>query len=103
MEAFALFLKGIEDESKHDYRLILIGGCRDYDDFKRVEALKETSARMGLPESQVLFEVNAPSAKVKEYLNNATINLHTMVDEHFGIGRFTDLSPTFVLFYLLNL
>ena len=68
------------------YRLILIGGCRDKDDELRVQQLQNEARRLGLHDQQVKFEVNATAAKIKYYLAKATINLHTMVAEHFGIG-----------------
>lgn len=65
----------------------MIGGCRDDADKLRVQQLQAEAKRMGLSERQVVFEVNVPSSKIKQYLAEATINLHTMVDEHFGISK----------------
>ncbi|VDN98959.1 unnamed protein product [Rodentolepis nana] len=85
LKAFELFLKRIHGDRSR-FRLILIGGCRDSSDYLRVDRLREAAKRVGLSDQQVIFEVNASSETVKKYLSEATINLHTMIDEHFGIG-----------------
>ncbi|CDS43094.1 GDP Man:Man3GlcNAc2 PP Dol [Echinococcus multilocularis] len=85
LKAFEIFLKCISG-GKSPYRLILIGGCRHTGDYKRVRRLREAARQMGFSDRQVIFEVNPPASRVNQYLAEATINLHTMVDEHFGIG-----------------
>ncbi|KAH9282948.1 GDP-Man:Man(3)GlcNAc(2)-PP-Dol alpha-1,2-mannosyltransferase [Echinococcus granulosus] len=85
LKAFEIFLKCISGD-KSPYRLILIGGCRHTGDYKRVQRLREAARQMGFSDRQVVFEVNPPASRVNQYLAEATINLHTMVDEHFGIG-----------------
>lgn len=54
---------------------------------------------MGFSDRQVVFEINPPASRVNHYLAEATVNLHTMVDEHFGIGRvfLQDLVVVFLL------
>uniref|UniRef100_A0A0R3VXI7 Glycos_transf_1 domain-containing protein n=1 Tax=Taenia asiatica TaxID=60517 RepID=A0A0R3VXI7_TAEAS len=85
LKAFEIFLKRIPGD-KNPYRLILIGGCRHTGDYKRVQRLQEVAKQMGFSDRQVVFEVNPPASIVNHYLTEATVNLHTMVDEHFGIG-----------------
>ena len=46
-----------EDTSFEDIRLVLIGGCRNEGDFKRVEELKRIVTDLGM-EDKVIFEVN---------------------------------------------
>ncbi|KAL5109967.1 GDP-Man:Man 3 GlcNAc 2 PP-Dol alpha-12-mannosyltransferase [Taenia crassiceps] len=85
LKAFEIFLKRIPGD-RSPYRLILIGGCRHIGDYKRVRRLQEVAKQMGFSDRQVVFEINPPASRVNHYLTEATVNLHTMVDEHFGIG-----------------
>lgn len=47
----------IIDSSFEDVRLVLVGGCRNSEDEKRVEELKRIAADLGM-EDRVIFEVN---------------------------------------------
>lgn len=85
LKSFELFLKKVHGD-RSPFCLVLIGGCRGSADYHRVDCLREAAKRLGLSDQQVIFEVNASSETVKKYLSEATINLHTMIDEHFGIG-----------------
>uniref|UniRef100_A0A6I8SL47 GDP-Man:Man(3)GlcNAc(2)-PP-Dol alpha-1,2-mannosyltransferase n=1 Tax=Xenopus tropicalis TaxID=8364 RepID=A0A6I8SL47_XENTR len=80
--AFAALLKKKTTE-KLKLKLILIGGCRNNEDELRVSELKKLSSELGIP---VEFKVNIPFAELKKHLSEATIGLHTMWNEHFGIG-----------------
>uniref|UniRef100_A0A8C5LS27 GDP-Man:Man(3)GlcNAc(2)-PP-Dol alpha-1,2-mannosyltransferase n=1 Tax=Leptobrachium leishanense TaxID=445787 RepID=A0A8C5LS27_9ANUR len=64
-------------------KLILIGGCRNKEDEDRVTELKKLSLELGVP---VEFKVNISFEELKRHLSEATIGLHTMWNEHFGIG-----------------
>ncbi|XP_007421273.1 GDP-Man:Man(3)GlcNAc(2)-PP-Dol alpha-1,2-mannosyltransferase [Python bivittatus] len=66
-------------------KLILIGGCRNLDDDQRVNELKKLCQELGI-EKKVEFKVNIPFEELKKLLADATIGLHTMWNEHFGIG-----------------
>ncbi|EQC42690.1 hypothetical protein SDRG_00417 [Saprolegnia diclina VS20] len=68
-----------------NFKLVLLGSCRGADDEARVQALRDECARLGL-ESYVEFVVNAPFAQLEAYLAKSLIGLHTMRNEHFGIG-----------------
>ena len=82
---------------------MLIGGSRNADDAARVESLRalakeldvEVTAKacrlyaLGLThasQDHVEFAVNAPYSDMLSYLARASVGLHTMVDEHFGIS-----------------
>eukprot|EP00796_Vickermania_ingenoplastis_P005473 gene5472-3947_t len=65
--------------------LVLVGGARNEEDLARVEALKELSCSLGI-EKQVEFRVNASYEDVQRELATSLVGLHTMRDEHFGIG-----------------
>ena len=70
----------------HGTKLILAGGARSDEDLARVESLKEAAAKMGLHVgSQVEFRVSRPYDEIRELLFEASVGLHTMTDEHFGI------------------
>ncbi|XP_053236540.1 GDP-Man:Man(3)GlcNAc(2)-PP-Dol alpha-1,2-mannosyltransferase [Podarcis raffonei] len=66
-------------------KLILIGGCRNQEDEQRVNGLKKLCQDLGI-EKRVEFKVNIPFEELKQHLADATIGLHTMWNEHFGIG-----------------
>ncbi|XP_038674091.1 GDP-Man:Man(3)GlcNAc(2)-PP-Dol alpha-1,2-mannosyltransferase isoform X1 [Scyliorhinus canicula] len=66
-------------------KLILIGGCRNADDEERVSCLKELCENLGVTEN-VEFKINISFEELKKHLDEATIGLHTMWNEHFGIG-----------------
>ncbi|KAI9173078.1 asparagine-linked glycosylation protein [Blastocladiella emersonii ATCC 22665] len=68
-----------------DVRLVLVGGCRGDADAKRVDALRLLAAERGVAD-KVEFAVNAPHADLLGYLRAGSVALHTMADEHFGIG-----------------
>ncbi|GAA5853864.1 hypothetical protein JCM9279_005749 [Rhodotorula babjevae] len=65
-------------------RLVLAGSARHAADHARVTALRALADELGIA-SQVEFVVNAPYDEVCELMRTASIGLHTMVDEHFGI------------------
>jgi alpha-1,2-mannosyltransferase len=86
LRAFA-DLRGRGDEFK-DVKLVLIGGARGAEDEARVASLKALRASLGLgdDDSVVEFRVNVPLAELRAALGGAMAGLHTMWNEHFGIG-----------------
>uniref|UniRef100_A0A3P8ZRS3 GDP-Man:Man(3)GlcNAc(2)-PP-Dol alpha-1,2-mannosyltransferase n=1 Tax=Esox lucius TaxID=8010 RepID=A0A3P8ZRS3_ESOLU len=66
-------------------RLVLIGGCRNQEDEDRVSTLKGLCQDLGVAD-RVEFKLNIPFEELKRELVDATIGLHTMWNEHFGIG-----------------
>jgi alpha-1,2-mannosyltransferase len=67
-------------------RLTLIGGCRNEEDWARVRLLKEEAHRLGFPPGSLTFAVNEPVETVRDILAEASIGMHTMQEEHFGIS-----------------
>ncbi|GAA5946543.1 hypothetical protein JCM3775_004454 [Rhodotorula graminis] len=65
-------------------RLVLAGSARHAADHARVAALRTLADELGVA-SQCEFVVNAPYDDVCALMRQASIGLHTMVDEHFGI------------------
>ena len=91
LEAYALALKRAEGAPATlrpilESKLVLVGGCRTEADAARVRDLKEKAKDLGLGEDQVDFLVNVPYSTIKDLLSQAVVGIHTMVDEHFGIG-----------------
>ncbi|KAM4601728.1 GDP-Man:Man(3)GlcNAc(2)-PP-Dol alpha-1,2-mannosyltransferase [Polymixia lowei] len=66
-------------------RLVLIGGCRNQEDRDRVLMLRGLCQELGVAD-RVEFKLNIPFEELKRELGEATIGLHTMWNEHFGIG-----------------
>ncbi|XP_052796296.1 GDP-Man:Man(3)GlcNAc(2)-PP-Dol alpha-1,2-mannosyltransferase-like isoform X2 [Mya arenaria] len=84
LDSFNEFLSKI-GEKKSNYKLILVGGCRDDKDAQRVEILKKSAEELGI-QDYVDFKLNVSFEDLKIMMSEATIGLHTMRDEHFGIG-----------------
>ncbi|XP_013408388.1 GDP-Man:Man(3)GlcNAc(2)-PP-Dol alpha-1,2-mannosyltransferase [Lingula anatina] len=85
LRSFHEFLKKKSNQEISQYKLILIGSCRNAGDVARVEELRVTVKDLGLEDS-VEFLLNVSFEELKKQLHHATIGLHTMWNEHFGIG-----------------
>src|SRR6218665_3186438 len=87
LKAFRKFISGLKspEESKL-HRLVLVGSCRNDEDVARVEGLKALSLELGV-DQLVEFRLNVPFDELKRCLAEATVGIHTMWNEHFGIGR----------------
>jgi len=70
-------------------KLVLIGGCRNQEDEDRVLMLRGLCQQLGVAD-RVEFKLNVPFEELKRELVKATIGLHTMWNEHFGIGKDTN-------------
>ena len=66
-------------------KFTLVGGCRNERDHERVEQLKRYASELGISAS-VQFLVNLPFPSLMSTLSRAHVGLHTMFEEHFGIG-----------------
>lgn len=86
IKSFNRFLRSLNNEDQMDrYRLILVGSCRNEHDFVRVNKLKELCQELNVA-NYVEFQLNVSFETLQDYLSKATIGLHTMWNEHFGIG-----------------
>ncbi len=65
--------------------MILIGSVRHEEDQLRVEQLRTLVENLNINE-EVEFKLNINFTELKNHLNKAMIGLHTMWNEHFGIG-----------------
>lgn len=61
-------------------KLILAGSCRNQSDQDRLAYLKSIAG------PNVEFCVNQPFSAIADYLSRSTVGIHTMWNEHFGIG-----------------
>ncbi|XP_076277936.1 ALG11 alpha-1,2-mannosyltransferase isoform X2 [Lasioglossum baleicum] len=75
----------IKEEVWDKIRLILIGSCRNAEDEVRVKDMQDLSKHFALDEN-VEFKLNIPYSELMSELQRATIGLHTMWNEHFGIS-----------------
>lgn len=66
-------------------RLILIGSCRNFEDEVRMKDMQDLSKHFALDEN-VEFKLNIPYSELLSELQRASIGLHTMWNEHFGIS-----------------
>ncbi|CAB4062260.1 ALG11 [Lepeophtheirus salmonis] len=75
----------LKEEEWQKVRLLIIGGCRNEEDEARVQDLKDLCKHLAV-ESNVEFKVNLPFHDLKKEMQKATIGIHTMWNEHFGIA-----------------
>jgi len=66
-------------------RLRLIGSCRNDADRGRVDELRKIVSDLDLGE-HVIFDINPPYSELQASMFRAKIGIHTMRQEHFGIG-----------------
>ena len=82
VRAFARF---VSDTDRRDVQLTLVGGVRNKEDEARVDGLRSLVKELEV-EDLVTFEVGVPYERLFEILSTSLIGLHTMWNEHFGIG-----------------
>ena len=66
-------------------KLVLVGSARHASDDALVAGLRSLAADLGVADS-VEFVVNAPYERVRALLSTASLGLHSMWNEHFGIS-----------------
>ncbi|KAI8068590.1 hypothetical protein BC940DRAFT_31866 [Gongronella butleri] len=66
-------------------KLIMVGSCRNKGDEDRIEQLRNLAKELQL-QDRIHFEVNAPYNVLVSLLGQGKVGLHTMWNEHFGIG-----------------
>ncbi|CAH1118531.1 unnamed protein product [Phaedon cochleariae] len=75
----------VPEEVFGNVMLVLCGSCRNEEDRRRVKDLQDFSKHLSL-ENNVEFKVNVPYEDLLEEFQKASIGIHTMLDEHFGIS-----------------
>lgn len=66
-------------------RLIILGSCRNDDDYERMQNMKDLTQHLAL-ENNVEFKVNVSHQELIQTFQQSSIGIHTMWNEHFGIG-----------------
>lgn len=66
-------------------KLVFVGGCRHEEDHNRVHELKHLAKKLKVAD-RVEFKLNIPFDVLKSELAQASVGLHTMWNEHFGIA-----------------
>ncbi|XP_034033867.1 GDP-Man:Man(3)GlcNAc(2)-PP-Dol alpha-1,2-mannosyltransferase-like [Thalassophryne amazonica] len=85
IRAFKKVLDKRGEGCREGLKLVLIGGCRNQEDEDRVLMLRGLCQQLGVAD-RVEFKLNVPFEELKREMGEATIGLHTMWNEHFGIG-----------------
>ncbi|KAI8646053.1 hypothetical protein BD408DRAFT_337417 [Parasitella parasitica] len=80
-----LFEKYPQWRTTRPVELVLIGSSRNEADAKRIDGLCKEATDLGIKDF-VRFEINASYNLLVSSLGMAKIGLHTMWNEHFGIG-----------------
>ena len=70
---------------KNELRLVMVGGCRNLEDERRVSQLKERARELAV-DGNVEFKVNVSFEELRRELAGSCAALHTMWNEHFGIS-----------------
>jgi len=84
LRAFSALLK-LHPALRLTARLVIMGGARHSQDEKLVSILKCEAENLGIAEL-VEFVVNAPFEVLQSGLSKASIGIHSMWNEHFGIS-----------------
>eukprot|EP00908_Phaeocystis_cordata_P000647 Transcript_10709.p2 GENE.Transcript_10709~~Transcript_10709.p2 ORF type:complete len:489 (-),score=208.95 Transcript_10709:78-1499(-) len=88
LQAFALLLTRWRAEGARAPRpkLVVAGAVRHAADQARLDALRAQAEALGLADGSVEFAPNLSLAELRALLGQACVGLHTMWNEHFGIG-----------------
>ncbi|KAI8816796.1 GDP-Man:Man(3)GlcNAc(2)-PP-Dol alpha-1,2-mannosyltransferase [Fimicolochytrium jonesii] len=84
LDAFARLLDKYP-EHRDRLKLVMIGGSRNAEDRGRVAVLGERARELNIAEQVQIIE-NGSYTILLSHLRKASLGLHTMRDEHFGIG-----------------
>ncbi len=88
LRAFSLYLSQQNEKSKKSafhVELVLLGSTRHHQDEQLVKTLQNEAENLGIS-SKVHFVVNASFVDMQGWLGAASVGLHTMWNEHFGIS-----------------
>lgn len=66
-------------------KLIIVGSCRHAEDFERKKNMEDLSKHLSL-ENSVEIKHNVSYQELVQIYQTASIGLHTMWNEHFGIN-----------------
>ena len=72
---------------KDDVKLLWIGSCRNEGDRQRVKALRSLVTKLEFVTDDVIqFSIDPPYSELQQSMQLASMGIHTMRQEHFGIG-----------------
>lgn len=74
-----------DEELWNRIRFIIAGSCRNDDDYERLKNMQDLAKHLSL-ENNVEFKVNVSYNELLDLYKRASIGIHTMWNEHFGIG-----------------
>lgn len=86
IKAFHEFITGVPVDQRASYKLLLVGSCRNQGDKDRVEALQKLCSSLDVTDN-VEFRLNVSFGDLKSLMASSLVGLHTMWNEHFGIGK----------------
>ena len=69
----------------HNASFVLAGSVRDAEDRSYLNSLRNIAKDLGISKN-ILWKINMSNDERRELLRSSLIAIHTMVDEHFGIG-----------------
>jgi len=72
-------------KQKEQIKLVFIGSCRNEEDKRRLHRLQDTAKQSGI-NKYIEWKIKIPFDQLKRELQKATVGLHVMSNEHFGIG-----------------
>lgn len=73
----------LQSQASFRPKLLMIGGTRNKADAARAEQLRAEASKLGVP---VEVAVNVSREALHDALRRASVGVHTMRDEHFGIS-----------------
>ena len=76
----------LTDEEKKRVKLVLVGSCRNTEDDERVEDYRRLSKHFNVDEHTEIY-FNVEFDELKRLMEESTIGLHAMWNEHFGISK----------------
>jgi len=85
IRAFASLQEKLHQSNFQNIKLVLLGSCRNEGDETFVRGLQNLALELGVSHA-VQFVINEPYSVVKSWLARGSIGIHTMWNEHFGIG-----------------
>eukprot|EP00658_Telonema_sp_P-2_P009839 TRINITY_DN13665_c0_g1_i4.p2 TRINITY_DN13665_c0_g1~~TRINITY_DN13665_c0_g1_i4.p2 ORF type:complete len:242 (+),score=40.14 TRINITY_DN13665_c0_g1_i4:749-1474(+) len=85
IKAFAQMIQNYPGAATQSVRLELIGSVRNSEDQGRVDTLKALAQELHV-DHQVKFRLNVSYQQLLQAYASAKVGLHTMWNEHFGIG-----------------
>nr|CAG4642565.1 EOG090X07J8 [Evadne anonyx] len=85
IRSFYKLIDLLSDEEKARVKLVFVGSCRNKEDYQRVEDYKRLCKHFNI-DTYTEFYINVEFEELKRLLEESTIGLHSMWNEHFGIS-----------------